>query len=36
MPVETNLLENHYEQAIIEHLKGLGYQHLFGPDVPRT
>lgn len=36
MPVETNLLENHYEEAIIEHLKGLGYQHLFGPDVPRT
>lgn len=29
--------EDFYEQAIIEHMVGkLGYEHLYGPDVPRT
>ena len=36
MPVETNLYENHYEEAIVEHLKELGYQHLYGPNITRT
>lgn len=29
--------EDFYEQAVIEHLRDdLGYEHLYGPDVPRT
>lgn len=29
--------EDFYEQAIIEHMVSkLGYQHLYGPDIPRT
>lgn len=29
--------EDFYEQAIIEHMVNkLGYQHLYGPDIPRT
>lgn len=34
--VLTTMDECFYEHAIIEHLVGLGYTHLYGPDIKRT
>lgn len=36
MHLENSLQESHYEKAIVEHLEKLGYQHLYGPDIPRA
>ena len=32
----SSMSEGFYENAVIEHLVGLGYIHLYGPNVPRT
>lgn len=34
--MDTNIIEDTYEQAIIEKLQELGYEHLYGPDVDRV
>lgn len=36
MHLENSLQESHYEEAIVEHLEKLGYQHLYGPVIPRA
>lgn len=34
--VANNITEDLYESAIIEELKGLGYEYRYGPDIPRS
>ena len=33
--MDTKIVEDTYEQAIIKNLSDLGYEYLYGPDVER-